>query len=230
MASGQTDQIFWILFLSNPNPDLSDTHSMNHGQMVMGELFGQETTVWWVRHGPTHAKSFVGWSDLPADLSDAEAIARLADHLPDDAVMVSSDLTRTVKTADALERGHLRLPHEPALREMNFGAWELRHHQEIETEDPERAQAFWETPGDVAPPGGESWNAFSARVNDAVDQLLGRAPQIIAVVHFGVIVSQIQRAMGLEPRDAFSHRIDPLSVTPIRYGVTPEVHRINHKP
>ncbi|HHL22744.1 MAG TPA: histidine phosphatase family protein, partial [Aliiroseovarius sp.] len=25
---------------------------------------------WWLRHGPTHAKGLVGWSDVPADLSD----------------------------------------------------------------------------------------------------------------------------------------------------------------
>ena len=35
-----------------------------------------------VRHGPTHAKTMVGWSDLPADLSDTAALARLSDHLP----------------------------------------------------------------------------------------------------------------------------------------------------
>ncbi|MCX8953857.1 histidine phosphatase family protein, partial [Ruegeria sp. NA] len=33
-----------------------------------------------VRHGPTHAKTMVGWSDLPADLSDTAALRRLHDH------------------------------------------------------------------------------------------------------------------------------------------------------
>jgi len=33
------------------------------------------TTLWLVRHGPTHAKAMIGWTDLPADLSDAGAIA-----------------------------------------------------------------------------------------------------------------------------------------------------------
>ena len=36
------------------------------------------TRLWWVRHGPTHAKAMVGWRDLPADLSDTAALARLA--------------------------------------------------------------------------------------------------------------------------------------------------------
>ena len=33
------------------------------------------TRFWLVRHGPTHAKTMVGWTDLPADLS-----ARLRPH------------------------------------------------------------------------------------------------------------------------------------------------------
>ncbi|MDZ4137070.1 MAG: histidine phosphatase family protein, partial [Paracoccaceae bacterium] len=46
----------------------------------------------WVRHGPTHAKAMIGWTDLPADLSDHPAIARLTAFLPDAAGVVSSDL------------------------------------------------------------------------------------------------------------------------------------------
>ena len=52
------------------------------------------TTFWWIRHGPTHAKTMVGWSDLPADLSDVAAIKRLSDYLPKDALVISSDLIR----------------------------------------------------------------------------------------------------------------------------------------
>ena len=33
-------------------------------------------TVWhWVRHAPTHETAFVGWRDVPADLSDRARIA-----------------------------------------------------------------------------------------------------------------------------------------------------------
>ena len=30
-----------------------------------------------VRHGPTHARGLIGWSDVPADVSDRKALARL---------------------------------------------------------------------------------------------------------------------------------------------------------
>jgi alpha-ribazole phosphatase len=79
--------------------------------------------LWLVRHGPTHAKSFVGWTDLPADLSDTAALARLEIALPDVPV-VSSTLDRAVKTADAIQGVRPRLPHDPRLRETHFGDWE----------------------------------------------------------------------------------------------------------
>ena len=60
------------------------------------------TRLWWVRHGPTHQKAFTGWRDVPADLSDHAALARLDAFLPPDARLISSDLIRASATADAL--------------------------------------------------------------------------------------------------------------------------------
>lgn len=187
------------------------------------------TRLWLVRHGPTHAKSMVGWSDLPADLSDTAAIARLRDYLPD-APVVSSDLIRASATADALARRH-RLPHDSALREINFGAWELRSFAQVEAEDPATIHAYWETPGHIAPPGGESWNAVRARVDTAIDSYLraGHA-DLIVVAHFGMILTQVQRALGIGAYAAFGHKIDNLSVTDLHYDGDWRVGRINHIP
>ncbi len=170
------------------------------------------TRLWMVRHGPTHAKSMVGWSDLPADLSDIAAIARLRDYLPD-APVVSSDLIRASATADAL-LPRIRLPHDPNLREINFGTWELRSFREVEAEDPDTIRAYWEQPGAVAPPQGESWNMVRHRVDDAIDGLLSQQHEnLIVVAHFGVILTQIQRALGIDAHSTFGHKIDNLSVT-----------------
>ena len=54
------------------------------------------TDWWWIRHGPTHSKSMVGWSDIKADLSDHETIKKLNEYLPQSADLVSSDLSRTI--------------------------------------------------------------------------------------------------------------------------------------
>ena len=46
------------------------------------------TRFWWVRHGPTHAKGMVGWSDLAADLSGVVATAELNKPAPDGRAVV----------------------------------------------------------------------------------------------------------------------------------------------
>lgn len=186
------------------------------------------TRFWLVRHGPTHARAMIGWTDLPADLSDSAALRRLSTHLPKHAPVISSDLARATATADALG-ARRRLPHDPALREINFGQWETRPFAEIEAESPDHIRAFWDMPGDIAPPGGESWNVLTTRTWAALDRLQDLAPDIIVVAHFGPIVAALQRAEGLSPEAAFAHRIDNLSVTCLSLA-PPKVFSINHRP
>ncbi|WP_171229752.1 histidine phosphatase family protein [Ruegeria sp. HKCCA4008] len=186
-----------------------------------------------VRHGPTHAKTMVGWSDLPADLSDTAALKRLNDHLPPEALVISSDLSRAVETATAIQGQRQRLPHDPGLREIHFGHWELRGFAEIEAEDQELAFAYWDNPGDVRPPQGESWNDVRNRVDAAIDTLVSAhsGGDLVIVAHFGVILTQVQRALDLDGQQTFSHRIDNLSVTDILIDADRwSVGTINHLP
>ena len=192
-------------------------------------------TVWhWVRHGPTHARNFVGWRDVPADLSDLPLIDRLRRALPDDAVLISSDLSRARDTAEAIrDAGHMRLADDPHLREMHFGHWDGLHFDDVSARDPDLSLRFWDDPGDVRAPGGESWNDTSTRVAAAVARVSARHPgrQIIAVAHFGVILTQVQRALAVPPRAALTQRIDNFSITTIdSSGLGPRLVRVNHVP
>ena len=191
------------------------------------------TRFWWVRHGPTHAKGMVGWTDLPADLSDTAALGRLDALLPAEAVVISSDLARARATADAIAGDRPRLADDPALREINFGRWELRRFAEVEAEDADLIRAFYERPGRVRAPGGECWDETCARVSAAVDRLAAahEGRDVVVVAHFGAILTQIQRALGVTAYEAFSHRIDNLSVTELaaENGVW-RAGRINHIP
>lgn len=184
---------------------------------------------YWVRHGPTHAKAMIGWTDLPADLSDTAKLARLEGLLPMGGIVVSSDLSRAATTADAIQASRTRLPHIAALREMQFGAWEGLTHSEAEALDRDRIFAFWDQPGDTSPPNGESWNALRARVDAAVEALDASTPPgpIIAVAHFGVILTQLQRVLEIGAREVFAQKIDNLSLTQISGG---QAVRINHIP
>lgn len=174
--------------------------------------------VFMLRHGPTHARQMIGWTDLPADLSDHAMIARIDAALPDAAV-VSSDLLRAITTADAIQGARPRLPHEPDLREMHFGTWENRLWADVNADEPEAIRAFWENPGDTQAPGGESWNMLLHRVTARIDALLLDHDTLIITAHFGAILAQAQRAAGWSTQEAFAHKVEPLSLT--------ETHREN---
>ncbi len=188
---------------------------------------------WWLRHGPTHATGLVGWRDLPADLSDTAALARLRAYLPEQGALVSSDLSRAKETARAIAApGHRRLPPTPALREFDFGAWDGLAFDAVAARDPALSRAFWEQPGDIAAPGGESWNDVASRASLWVDRTTTTAPRhVIAVAHFGVILTQLQRALGISAHQTLAHRIDNLSVTRLDWdGQGWSAPVINHLP
>lgn len=192
--------------------------------------------LWWVRHGPTHQRAFCGWRDVPADLSDAAALARLRAFLPR-APVVSSDLIRARATADALcgpPAGlRPRLPDAPALREFDFGDWDGKTFDEVSATHPDLSRRYWEAPGDVAPPGGESWNAAALRVDAAVRALRAQAqgPDLIAVAHFGVILTQLAPALDQTPAEVLAQPIANLSVTRLEFdGLRWRAGLINHVP
>lgn len=188
------------------------------------------TTFWWVRHGPTHEKSFVGWRDVPADLSDAAALSRLENYLPKDALVVSSDLSRCMATADAIQGARRRLPHDKGLRELHFGDWDGKHFSEVSALDPELSRLYWEDPGDHTPPNGESWNQAEARITKAVQELETKFPSkdVVIVAHFGAILTQLARAHQISPAQVLAQKIDNLSVTRITSGG--QTGPINHCP
>ena len=173
--------------------------------------------LWLVRHGPTHAKAMIGWTDLPADLSDRAALDRLSSALPR-APVVSSDLRRARDTAEAIRRDRPLLPPDPQLREIHFGDWEGLTHGEAEARDREALFAFWDAPGSASAPNGESWDRFAARTDAAIDRLRAEHDEIVVVCHFGVILRQLQRARGLGPREGFAQTCAPLSLSRIDRG------------
>ena len=182
-----------------------------------------------VRHGPTHAKAMIGWTDLPADLSDRAALNRLDAHLPI-APVVSSDLGRAISTADWLSATRPRLPHHPGFREIHFGQWEGQTFATAEAENPALIRAYWDNPGTIAPPGGESWNDLATRVWAALDRHMHHH-ELIIVAHFGAILAILQRALGISAGAALGHHIDTLSVTDLAWdGTVWTVGQISYRP
>lgn len=192
------------------------------------------TRFWWVRHGPTHRKDMIGWTDAPADLSDLAALDRLAAHLPDAAPVISSDLLRCRQTAAAIIGERPDLGSSEHLREIHFGEWEARSAKDLAAQHPRLAETFWSTPGDAALPGGESWDVMSLRVHDQVLKLCDSHPDgdVVVVAHFGVILSQLQRATGMPAKSAIGFQINNLSVTRIDHlgGADWRIYGVNQNP
>lgn len=174
-----------------------------------------------------------GWRDVPADLSDTAALVRLDAHLPTNALLTSSDLIRATATADALAATRTRLPPDPSLREIHFGAWDGRHWSDIAATDPELSRAFWEDPGPHRAPGGESWDDAAIRATAAADRLITahQGRDIIIVAHFGIILTQLARATGQTPHQTLAQTIVPLSVTCLAHDAGRwQALSINHIP
>ncbi len=176
------------------------------------------TRWWWIRHAPVTETGgrIYGATDPKADIDHPHAYGALHEILPDDAVWVTSHLTRTKQTAAAIaEAGGRRISpiEEPDLGEQNFGAWHGLTYDEINAfADSHR---FWLAPATHRPPEGESFADLTVRVSRVIhrvtDENAGR--DIIAVAHGGTIRAALGVALELEPEDALKFATENLSLT-----------------
>ncbi len=155
-------------------------------------------TVFLVRHGHCEGSgTLLGQRDVPlteAGAAQADALAaflaaRLAQaEAAQVEVIVSSDLLRAVSTAEILSRRTgAPVVFDSRLREISYGVWDGLTWAEIEDLDPEAAKRKLEDWRGSTPSGGEAFEKFEARVNEARASLLKRTERAMAVVaHLGV--------------------------------------------
>ena len=163
--------------------------------------------VWLLRHGATACndeRRYQGWLDIPLSERGLEELRR-AEITP--AAVYVSPLRRARQTAAVLFP-EAELVEVPALREMDFGAFEGRNYQEM-ADDP--AYRAWVEGGCVGEtPGGESRAAFSNRVCEAFSALVDAAldagePRLVILAHGGTQMAALQR-YALPRRDYFDWR------------------------
>ncbi len=170
-----------------------------------------------VRHGQSEwnaGRVLQGQADVPlSDLGRAQAAVlapTVAALLPDRAV--TSDLVRASATAVILGHPDARL--DPALREIDVGAWQGRAIPELVAED-SAAYAGWRA-GTHRPDGGEDWATFAARVQQAIlwEVTSAGAKTLLVVCHGGVIRAVLDVFLGLRPRHVLP--VAPASLTVLR--------------
>ncbi len=139
-----------------------------------------------IRHGHTswnRAGRIQGRSDIPLD---AEAQELLAGYkLPPqwrEAALVSSPLSRAVETAELISS---RTPvTNPALIEMDWGAWEGKRGEDLLDDPAEDYKHIEDWGWDYRPPGGESPADVRARLLPWVNSL---TTDTVAVCHIGIM-------------------------------------------
>lgn len=139
-----------------------------------------------IRHGETlgNASRTVQLPDSPLSPRGIAQAERLARRLAGEGIarIVSSDYARAASTAERLQRTTgAPLAFDPLLQERNFG--DIRG-------TPYADLGFDMFEPDYAPPNGESWSVFHARVDQAwarVQRLATATPGHLAVVTHGLV-------------------------------------------
>ncbi|HGY1464369.1 TPA: adenosylcobalamin/alpha-ribazole phosphatase [Klebsiella aerogenes] len=151
--------------------------------------------LWLVRHGETQANVdglYSGHAPTPLTERGIQQARSLGDYLravPFELVMCS-ELERTQHTADLLLAGR-PIPRQviPSLNEMFFGDWEMRHHRDLQQDDPQNYAAWCKDWQHAAPTNGESFQAFAQRIA-AFTATLGQYQQrdnLLIVGHQGAL-------------------------------------------
>ena len=149
-----------------------------------------------IRHGETasNAERIVQTPDIPLNARGQDQARRLAVRLAETpiALICSSDLVRAAMTAQELARATgAPLEYDEGLQERNYGDLRGRAYREIS------ADIFAE---DFAPPGGETWPAFHARVDAAWARAVARARDLdgdLALVTHGLFCGSLVRLLRL---------------------------------
>ncbi len=162
------------------------------------------TSLLLIRHGPTQwnlDRRIQGRADpslAPAG-RDAVAAWRLPPELTGEWTWLTSPLARARETAALLREASVPIEPtliEPALIEMDWGAWEGRRLAELRAEGG-AAMAAAEARGlDFQPPGGESPRQVQDRLRPLLERLAATGRPAVAVTHKGVIRALYALASG----------------------------------
>lgn len=162
-----------------------------------------------IRHAETDlAGRFCGQSNPLVNERGFRQIEELLETLRAESIdaVYSSDLSRSVTTADAIGRTFGVSPITvPGLREINFGEWEGLSWAQIENRDLAYARRWSEAYPNLPAPGGEPFEAFQSRVLAEIDRLLVISSLKCAAVvtHAGVLRVVLRSRCGFDEQEAW---------------------------
>jgi ribonuclease H / adenosylcobalamin/alpha-ribazole phosphatase len=183
---------------------------------------GQPAVTLLLRHGQTLMsvqKRYAGRSDVPLTDVGLQQAAAAAKRLAPVGlgVIVTSPLLRAVQTAqEVAATTGAAVVTEDGFRETDFGAWEGLTFAEVRERWPAEVTAWLADP-EVAPPGGESFTAVSARVTAALRRVLAdRDSQTVLIVsHVTPIKTLVAAALLAPPAALYRMHLDVAALSEI---------------
>jgi broad specificity phosphatase PhoE len=136
-----------------------------------------------------------------------------------DAFYVSPTLRTRQTLQPVLQGRNLSMLVIPELREREMGEWSGCTAQEVQQKDPEGWRRWKTEPLSFNPPGGESLQDFSHRVNQAVDLIVEKESgrNVVIVTHVGPIRAVTAASLGMPLENCKRLVVANGSVTRIDY-------------
>jgi alpha-ribazole phosphatase len=162
-----------------------------------------------IRHGEVEGAAsgkLLGRTDTPLSKRGLEQAVKLAEVLSKEqlSAVYCSDLQRSRVTAEIIaRRRNVKVQDSAAWREIDMGAWDGRTMASLHDEAPQLVARLFDDPASFEYPGGESFACFTARILQAVDQLLmtHKSGAVVLVAHGGVCRAIIGSALGIPAKN-----------------------------
>lgn len=144
-----------------------------------------------LRHGEVQGgRIFRGSQDDPLSPKGLQQMQQriLKENQPWDR-LISSPLIRCSEFAQQFSQEHgIPLQIETALKEIHFGHWEGKSYTQIEQNQKELLERFYQNPLENTPPEGESLGHFQSRIIQAVNALIVKyaGEKLLLICHGGV--------------------------------------------
>lgn len=167
-----------------------------------------------IRHGATAANErhlYCGVTDLPLSKKGREELLAVKKRgilpAPDGFRVVTSGMKRCEET---LFLFYGPLPHEQhsGLREMDFGAFEMKSYEELKDRPDYQTWITGDNEQNLTP-GGESGVQMAARVKKAFGELLASGEDLLLVTHGGVIALILAELFPDPPKNRYEWQPKP---------------------
>jgi alpha-ribazole phosphatase/probable phosphoglycerate mutase len=169
----------------------------------------QPLRLYLIRHGEVEGATegkLLGRTDSALSARGLEQSDQVADQLSKVqlSAIYSSDLQRARLTAEAIAKcSDLKVEQNSAWREIDMGQWEGLTIELVHREAPELVAQLFDDPASFKYPGGESFAAFTARIQKTLEHLLWthQGDEVALVTHGGVCRAIIGSALGIPTRN-----------------------------